>query len=63
MSALNGMATLTGIPIAGALQRPGTWNHGFGPMILFSGISVAMGAFFYSAARVRMVGWELNKKR
>jgi MFS family permease len=63
LSGFNGIAALTGIPISGALLKPGTWSNGFGPMILFSGISVAIGAGFYTAARIKMVGWKLNVKR
>jgi len=63
LSGFNGIAALTGIPISGALLKPGTWSNGFGPMILFSGISVSIGAAFYTAARVKMVGWKLNVKR
>jgi len=63
MSTFNGIASLTGIPISGALILPGTWSNGFGPMILFSGVMAAIGAAFYLAARVKMVGWKLNIKR
>ena len=63
MSAFNGCASLTGIPISGALILPGTWSNGFGPMILFSGVMASIGASFYIAARVKMVGWKLNVKR
>jgi hypothetical protein len=63
MSACNGIAALTGIPISGALLIPGKWSHGFGPMILFAGIVAMIGASFYTAARVMMVGWKLNVKR
>jgi MFS family permease len=63
MSGFNGIASLTGIPIAGALQIQGTWSNGFGPMILFSGLCCVIGAFLYGAARVKMVGWKLNVKR
>ena len=63
LSAFNGIAALTGIPISGALLKPGTWANGFGPMILFSGISVGIGAVLYCAARIKMVGWKLNVKQ
>jgi MFS family permease len=63
MSGFNGIAALTGIPISGALYKPGDWARGFGPMILFSGIAVTVGSAFYGAARVKMVGWKLNVKR
>jgi hypothetical protein len=64
MLAFNAIAALTGIPISGALfMIPGKWSHGFGPMILFAGIVVTIGAAFYTAARVMMVGWKLNVKR
>jgi hypothetical protein len=62
MSALCGIASLTGIPISGALLIPGTWAHGFGPMILFSGIMASIGAVLYGIARVKLVGWKLNVK-
>jgi len=58
-----GIAGLTGIPISGALLIPGTWAHGFGPMILFSGIMVSIGAILYGIARVKLVGWKLRVKR
>ena len=63
LSGFNGIAALTGIPISGALFKPGAWANGFGPMILFSGMSISVGAAFYAAARVKMVGWKLNVKR
>ena len=63
MSGFNGIAALTGIPISGALLMPGKWANGFGPMILFSGVMASIGAAFYVAARVKMVGWKLNVKR
>jgi hypothetical protein len=63
MLAFNGIAALTGIPISGALLIPGKWSNGFGPMILFGGIVVTIGAVFYTAARVMMVGWKVNVKR
>jgi hypothetical protein len=63
VSAVSSIAALTGIPISGALIKPGEWSNGFGPMILFSGIAVAVGASFYLAARVKLVGWKWNVKR
>jgi hypothetical protein len=63
MSGFNGLAALTGIPISGALLKPGDWSHGFGPMILFSGIAVMIGSLLYGAARVKMVGWKPSIKR
>jgi len=63
MSACNGIAALTGIPIAGALITPGKWSNGFGPTILFAGIMATLGCAFYLMARVHMVGWKVNVKR
>ena len=63
MSIFTGSASLIGIPLSATCILPGTWDHGFGPMILVSGLFIAVGAGFYGVARVKMVGWKLDEKR
>ena len=63
VSAIASIAALTGIPISGALIQNGKWSNGFGPMILFPGIVSLIGAAFYGAARIKLVGWKLKVKR
>jgi hypothetical protein len=60
--AVGSVAGLTGIPIAGSLQVPGTWANGFGPMILFSGVPLAISTTMFGLGRILMVGWKLNVK-
>jgi len=62
ISAVASVAGLTGIPISGALKIDGTWANGFGPLILFSGMTCAISGVMYGAARVLLVGWKLNAK-
>jgi hypothetical protein len=46
-SAVASVAGLTGIPISGALKIDGMWANGFGPLILFSGMTCAISGVIY----------------
>ena len=53
-------ATLTGAPIAGALISRD--NGGYTFAILFSGVSMFLGAAFLIGARIARVGLKVNKR-
>ena len=52
MQATIGFAALAGIPIQGALIKPGSFNNGFGPMQIYCGVFFLVSAACYAVTRM-----------